>query len=192
MLFDFGQPVDGLIQVSFSVQDLDKSMAEFTSCLNVGAWTVVRNLTSPFARYRGQPCAAAMHLAMAFGGHMQYELIQPADDRPSIQREVIETRGYGFHHFGYATTDFDRRVSAMHAQGYETVFSDTSPAGIRIAYFDTRDVLPGLTELIETSEAVDRSFTAMYLAGATPGRGSQPTVTSQPGGRQHPATATSP
>jgi hypothetical protein len=94
---------------------------------------------------------------------MLYELIQPADDLPSVYREVIEQRGYGFHHFGYATPAFDEAVANMHAHGYETVASLKIP-DLRLAYFDTRDVLPGMIELIEANEAVNASFTAMWKA----------------------------
>lgn len=77
---------------------------------------------------------------------------------------MIDERGYGFHHFGCATTSFDDSVTAMHEQGYQTVFSAVAPGGVRVAYFDTRDVLPGMTELIEASDALNARFTAMYQA----------------------------
>ena len=59
---------------------------------------------------------------------------------------------------------FSRRSSASsarsalvspHARGYETAFSAVPPGGGRVAYFDTRDVLPGMTELIEASETLN-------------------------------------
>ena len=64
-----------------------------------------------------------MRVGFGFAGHMLYELIQPADDLPSVFREVVEQRGYGFHHFGYATPAYDEAVANMHAHGYETVAS---------------------------------------------------------------------
>lgn len=164
MLFDFGQPADGIIQAAFVVADLDSAMTEFSGRLRVGPWTVLRGVGGPEARYRGRPTQARVHIALGFAGHMQYELIQPADEFPSVYREVIQERGYGFHHFGYATTAFDEAVEAMHAQGYETAFSAVAPGGSRVAYFDTRDVLPGMTELIEATEALNAGFTAMYKA----------------------------
>ena len=94
---------------------------------------------------------------------MLYELIQPADDLPSVYREVIDERGYGFHHFGYATPAFDEAVATMRAQGYEPIGSVELP-GVRLTYFDTRDTLPGMIELIEASEEVNTSFTAVWKA----------------------------
>lgn len=164
MLFDFGQPTDGIIQTAFVVADLESAMTEFSGRLRAGPWTVLRDVGGPQDRYRGQPARARAHIALGFAGHMQYELIQPADDFPSVFREVIDDRGYGFHHFGCATTAFDEAVEAMHAQGYETAFSAIAPGGVRVAYFDTRDVLPGMTELIEASDTLNADFTAMYQA----------------------------
>lgn len=43
MLFDFGQPTDGLIQMAFVVEDLDAAMARFSDSFRVGPWTVLRD-----------------------------------------------------------------------------------------------------------------------------------------------------
>jgi hypothetical protein len=163
MLFDFGQPTDGIFQTAFVVEDLDAAIEQFSARLRVGPWTTMRAVGPHGSFYRGEPAKAAVHVGFAFGGHMLYELIQPADDLPSVYREVIEQRGYGFHHFGYATPAFDEAVADMHAHGYETVASLKIP-DLRLAYFDTRDVLPGMIELIEANESVNASFTAMWKA----------------------------
>lgn len=162
MLFDFGQPTDGLIQMAFVVEDLDAAMARFSESFRVGPWTVLRDFAGEHPRYRGEPAQARAHVALGFGGHMQYELIQPVDDLPSVHRDVITQRGYGFHHFGYATTAFDEAVEAMHRRGYETVFTASVGSDSRVAYFDTRDILPGMTELIEASPGLNEAFTDMY------------------------------
>ncbi|MFD4603847.1 VOC family protein [Streptomyces sp. NPDC058464] len=164
MLFDFGQPTDGIIQLAFVVEDLDTSMARFTDSLGVGPWTVFRDFAGEAPRYHDSPTEARAHVALGFGGHLQYELIQPADDLPSVHRDVVLERGYGFHHFGCATTEFDERVRAMRDKGYPPVFTDRVGPGSRVAYFDTRDVLPGMTELMEASPSLNSMFTAMYKA----------------------------
>lgn len=164
MLFDFGQPTDGIIQTAFVVRDLDQAMQRFTERFRIGPWTVLRDFAGDDACYRGEPARARAHIALGFGGHMQYELIQPADDLPSVHRDVVRERGYGFHHFGCATTTFDESVAEMHGRGYETVFSASVGPRSRVAYFDTRDVLPGMTELIEAGPDLNTTFTEMYRA----------------------------
>jgi hypothetical protein len=159
--FGFGQPDDTVIQIGFVVENLEESMAQFTERLGVGPWTVLRSFAGENPRYRGEPTKAVADIALGFAGHLMYELIQPLDELPSVHRDVVLERGYGFHHFGYARPDFDRDVADMRARGYEPVF-EASAGGSRVAYFDTRDMLPGMVEFLEAGPALDAAFTAMY------------------------------
>lgn len=168
MLFDFGASTDGIIQTAFVVQDLDAAMEHFSARLGVGPWTTVRDAGPEGQTYRGQPAQTTTHVGFGFSGHMQYELIQPADDLPSVYRDVIEDRGYGFHHFGYATPKFEEAVAAMRDDGYE-IAAAVEGSGLRIAYFDTRDILPGMTELIEATDAVNTFFSGMWRASVDAG-----------------------
>jgi hypothetical protein len=163
--FGFGQSIDTVIQLAFVVENLEDAMASFERRLGAGPWTVLRDFAGENPRYRGRPTEARAHIALGFAGRMQYELIQPADDLPSVHRDVIRDTGYGFHHFGYARPDFDAGVAEMRAAGYEPQFEATA-GGDRVAYFDTRDVLPGMVELIEASAGLDDLFTRMYQGWA--------------------------
>lgn len=163
MQFEFGGPTNGIFQSGFVVKNLEETMEQFTRRLRVGPWTTMRGVRPQGQTYRGAPATAALDVAFAFGGHMLYELIQPADDEPSVYQEAIKARGYGFHHFGYATTSFDDDAAALNDQGYEAVSTAEVP-GLRLAYFDTSDILPGLTELIESNDALDVSFTEIWRA----------------------------
>ncbi len=140
--FGFGQSVDTVIQLAFVVEDLEDAMESFTRRLGVGPWTVLRDFAGENPRYRGEPTEARAHIALGFAGRMQYELIQPADDLPSVHRDVIRDSGYGFHHFGHARSDFDSAVAEMRAAGYEPQF-ESAAGDARVAYFDTRNVLAG-------------------------------------------------
>jgi hypothetical protein len=155
VLSDWGRPAKGIFQTAFVVEDLDIAIEQFSARLDVGPWTSLRDVGPEGAVYRGEPAQATLHVAFGFAGHMQmtYELVQPADDLPSVYRDVIDDRGYGFHHFGYGTAAFDNAVATMHTEGYQTIGSlETSE--LRLAIFDTRDVLPGLIELIEVKDTV--------------------------------------
>lgn len=181
MLFDFGQPTDGIIQTAFVVEDLDVAVEQFSTRLRVRPWTTLRAVGPQGSVYRGQPAQATFHVGFGCSGHMLYELIQPADDLPSVYREVIDERGYGFHHFGYATPAFDEAVATMRAQGYEPIGSVELP-GVRLTYFDTRDTLPGMIELIEASEEVNTSFTAVWKASIGEGDTPAPPPPAPPSG----------
>lgn len=160
----FGQPDNGIIQMAYTVADLDVAMAEFTANLRVGPWFVFRRLSGKTPIYRGSPSLAANDVALGFAGHMQIELIQPLDEHPSVCREAIAARGYGFHHFGMAARDFDQACKDQAAKGYTLAFTDAVEGGGRVAYFDTHGILPGMLELIEASPAVESMFDTMHAA----------------------------
>ena len=107
----FGQPDDGVIQMAYVVADLHEAIKQWSRRLRVGPWFVLEHFTCVDPVYRGRPSRADVRLAMSFAGHMNMELIQPNNDAPSVYREVIERRGYGFHHWGVATWSFDAAVA---------------------------------------------------------------------------------
>jgi hypothetical protein len=95
---------------------------------------------------------------------MNLELIQPKNEAPSVYREMIERRGYGFHHFGVATWSFDAAVAQYESAGYALAFRAAVPSGGRVGYMDTTRVLPGYTELIELGGAFEEVFGRFHRA----------------------------
>ncbi len=125
----FGQPDDGIIQMAYVVEDIHRAMHEWSQRLKVGPWFLLDRFSGVDPQYRGQPTNLEIALAMSFAGHMNVELIQPLDSAPSVYRETIERRGYGFHHFGVATWNFDADVERYRADGAELAFSLGVPSG---------------------------------------------------------------
>jgi hypothetical protein len=160
----FGQPDNGVIQMAYVVADLDAAIEEWIAKLRVGPWFVLEHFTGVDPVYRGQPSRADVRLALSFAGHMNMELIQPNNDAPSVYREVIERRGYGFHHWGVATWSFDAAVAQYERGGYPLAFRAAVPSGGRVGYMDTTGVLPGFTELIELGGDFERVFGRFYRA----------------------------
>jgi hypothetical protein len=158
----FGQPDDGIIQMAYVVPDLKAAIAQWSQTLRVGPWFVLEHFTGDTPVYRGQPSRAEVTLAMGFAGHMNIELIQTKNDAPSVYREVTEKRGYGFHHWGVATWDFDAAIAKYEKAGYALGFVAAVPSGGRVAYMDTTAVLPGFTELIELGGAFEEVFGRFY------------------------------
>jgi hypothetical protein len=161
-LLGFGQPQTGVFQMAYVVEDIDASMRRWAEQLDVGPWFLLEHFTGERASYRGAPAEADVALAMAFAGHMLVELIQPNDDKPSVYREAIEQRGYGFHHFGVGTLDYDGELARHLEQGHELAFEAWVPTGGRVGYVDTTAELPGYLELIEMDEPTDTAFTRFY------------------------------
>ena len=160
----FGQPDDGIIQMAYVVEDIQKSMELWASKLKVGPWFLLPHFTGEEPVYRGQPSRADIKLAMSFSGHMNIELLQPNNDAPSVYREHIERRGYGFHHWGVATWNFDQDVARYRAAGHETAFICKVPSGGRVAYMDTVREMGGYTEFIELGGAFEDVFGRFYRA----------------------------
>ena len=163
-LVSFGQPDDGIIQMAYVVEDIHRAMREWSAELKVGPWFLLERFAGVDPVYRGQPSRAEIALAMSFAGHMNVELIQPLDSAPSIYREKIEKTGYGFHHFGMATSKFERDVARYQASGVELAFLLKVPSGGRVAYMDTTATLPGMTELIELGPGFEPTFNRFYRA----------------------------
>ena len=162
--FNFGQPHGGIIQVAYIVEDIARSMQDFTERLRIGPWHVSGPFTPTEGRYRGEPTSINLTLAVGFCGHMSFELIEQHNDVPSVYREIVARRGYGFHHWGVPVPDLDRAVADYRANGYVVAFSDRSPRGYRIVYIDTTRDLPGMIELMEMMPSLETRYTEMYLS----------------------------
>ena len=88
-------------------------------------------------------------------------------DKPSVYREAIERQGYGFHHFGVGSLDYDADLARHLEQGHDLAFEAWVPTGGRVGYVDTTAELPGYVELIEMDAATDATFTRFYAASLT-------------------------
>jgi hypothetical protein len=160
----FGQPDNGIIQHAYVVQDIRKAIDEWVNVLRVGPWFLIERFGGGGARYRGGSSHAESALAMSFAGHMNIELIQPVNDAPSVYWDTIKDRGYGFHHWGMATSKFDADFEKFKKRGWEEAFFAQVPSGGRVAYMDTHAELPGMVELIELGAAFEPIFGRFYAA----------------------------
>ena len=162
--FGFGQPRGGVVQMAYVVPDVRAAIASWVADLGVGPWFLLEHFTGVDAVYRGEPSRADVAIAMAFAGHVQIELIQPLDDAPSVYRETVEARGYGFHHVGLATDDVAAAVAEREAAGATVAFRAGVPTGGTVVYLDGGPALPGFVELIEGTAGMDDMFTRYWRA----------------------------
>jgi hypothetical protein len=72
----FGQPIDGIIQIAYLVENIDRAMPAYTELLGVGPWFKRGPLTADTARYRGEPTDVDVTIARGFTGHLMVEWIQ--------------------------------------------------------------------------------------------------------------------
>ena len=165
-IWNWGQPLDGIIQVAYIVEDIHAAMKTFGARLNLGPWFLFEHFEFQWLKYRGTPCELDLTLALANSGHMMFELIQQNDDCPSVYREIRDRRGYGFHHWAVAARpeQYDSALLKYQQQGYALALEGAVAIGARAAYLDTSAELGGMIEVIEVTPAVEGLFTHIHQA----------------------------
>ena len=153
--------------MAFIVKDLPQAMQRYTDIFGAGPWNFFDRVPVRDLLYRGKPTPVNIHLAVTYAGDMQIELIQQIDDLPSVYLEVVETRGYGLHHCGVATQNFDAELARYQALGYECASSAVTIFGTRAAYLDSRRDLPYMIELVELNAALEEAFGQMRQTSIT-------------------------
>jgi hypothetical protein len=166
-LLSFGQPANGVMQTSYVVKDIRRDIHDWIAKLNVGPWFLLEHFTGEHPVYRGQESRADVAIAMSFAGHMNIELIQPNDDHPSVYKETIDSRGYGFHHWGVASADVDADVKRYELMGMEVAYRVGVPTGGDVVYLDTHGAMAGFVELIPTNPLMERAFGQFFGAALT-------------------------
>lgn len=137
-------------QIGYVVTDLDQALASWIE-LGVGPWFVIRGLPMR-ALYRGEPCETTVTLALSNSGELQLELIQQADDTPSIFTEFLAGGREGFHQLAYWTDDFDATMQAIEAAGWPVVWSGGEDVGTRFAYVEPPNSPVTIVEIMELTD----------------------------------------
>jgi hypothetical protein len=160
----FGQKTGQIVQMAYVVKDIRASMEWWMRDARVGPWFLLDSFTGEEHRYRGGPSQADVSIAMAFAGHMQIELIQPKDTHPSVYTEIVDRRGYGFHHVGVAVEDVEAERAAYERRNYKVAFQAPVPSGGTVYYLDDGRNEPGFVELIPATPGMDDMFTRYWRA----------------------------
>lgn len=153
MLTNPGAAPDGILQIAYTVPDVEAALRTYAERFRIGPWFVRGPIVSTKARYHGKPTDLSLTIAIAYSGPLMLELIQQNNDVPSVYQEVIAARGHGFHHWAIGSTRYDAQVAEYTRVGKNAVYTTETPSGARVAYFDTRAELPGFIEVIEMTEA---------------------------------------
>lgn len=162
----FGQPLGAVMQFAYTVPSIESAMPEWSRRLGLGPFAILEGSLLEDTRYYGAPSDIALRAALVFSGSMCIELIEQTNDAPSVYRDAIEARGYGFHHWAVSTADFDAELARREAEGLRVGFSGRVTVGGRFAYLDAGAALGGMIELIEMNEAVEAFFTRLRDAAA--------------------------
>lgn len=163
--FSFGARDNSIIQFAYTVDDIQEGMRRYTDLLRIGPWFLIGPFVPAKGVYRGAVTTMRISLAVAFAGEAMVELIEQHDEAPSVYQETLKARGaHGFHHWAIGARNFDATLAQFKGQGYPEAFSDISPRGVRVVYFDTTRDLPGMLEIIEMTADVEEQYRRMYQA----------------------------
>ncbi|HET9078379.1 MAG TPA: VOC family protein [Acidimicrobiales bacterium] len=135
-----------LFQQAYFVADLEGSIHKWNALYGAGPFRIVAHHRTERFSYRGTPQEADVSYAFGYLGDQMIQFIVQHDDTPSIYREMYRAGEEGFHHTAVLVHDFPAERQRMLDLGYELaceLFAD----GVDAAYFDTRDVNGGFTEI---------------------------------------------
>ena len=95
-------------QIAVVVNDLEKTMEQYTKLLGWGPWNVYRHEPPRLhdTVLRGDQVDFTMLGAETHVGDMGFELLQPLEG-PSLYKEWLDEHGEGLHHVAVMLHDFD-------------------------------------------------------------------------------------
>jgi len=144
-----------LIQLCFTVHDLDAAVKSFTAMTGAGPWYRVASLpeSEDQTTLRGVRSPLGADIALAYAGNTMYELAAPRGGSTSVFSEWVARFGVGLHHFGYAAEAFDQELEDMMSAGKAPVMTSVTARGTRVAMFEGDGPSSALHELIELTSA---------------------------------------
>lgn len=166
-----GFPPGPVRQIGFVVTDVDEAMQSWLQ-LGVGPWFVMRGVPAR-VDYRGRPCEVVQSIAMANTGDLQVELIQQADDTPSIFTEFLAEHGPGFHQIAYWAEDFDEAIRSAEGAGLPVVWSGGDENTVRFAYLEPPAGPVAIVEIMVLND-ITRAMAELVRSAAQDWDGSDP------------------
>ena len=101
------------LQIAIVVRDLEAAMRTYVHEYGIGPWEIYEFNPGNVDRMvkDDEPAEYAMRIAVTMVGSVQWELIEPLDDR-SMYAEFLATKGEGLHHVGVGVPEL--RGGARH------------------------------------------------------------------------------
>lgn len=154
------QPLGSVTQIAYVVTDLDQTLEHWLRTKMAGPFYIAKGLPFANTRYRGAPTEVDVDVALSFSGNVCVEIIKQNCDTPSVYKELVDSKGGGFHHWGVFTDEFDADVARYEEQALDRAFagSVSNGADTRFAYMDAVDTMGGFIELIDRTSAASGLF----------------------------------
>lgn len=154
-----------LFQQAYYVRDLEESIVAWHRLFGAGPFAIAPHHRTDSFSYRGTDIEADVSYAFGYLGDVMIQFIQQHDDQPSIYRDMYRDGEQGFHHVAYMVSDFPGERQRLLDLGFDLaceLFAD----GVDAAYFDTRAVTGGFTEIHGDPPHIKRVFDRWRCAHA--------------------------
>lgn len=136
-----------VLKVAVVVKDLDRALENYASLCGLRGWQVreINAATATNMTVRGKHQDYATRNATLQIGKVQWELIQPLDDK-SIFAEFLQQHGGGFHHVTLAVANYDQAMRAFQEKGIGTIQSYTMN-DVTYTYLDSQATFSTIVEV---------------------------------------------
>ena len=135
------------VQIGIVVRDLETTMRRYVEEYGIGPWDIheFHAGKAEDLHEHGQPVERSWRLATTMVGEVQWELIEPGDDKSDYARFLAEKKE-GVHHIAVTPTNFDRTLAEQAKRGRDPVLSGTF-SDFRVAYLPTEHDLGVIVEI---------------------------------------------
>ena len=137
---------NNLFQIAYLVNDLDASIERWSQLHGAGPFVVTMHHRTDTFTYRGTSQEADVSYAFGYLGDMMIQFIVQHDNTPSIYRDMYAAGQEGYHHVAYLVHDFEAEYQRLSDLGFEPACR-LHADNVDAAYFDTRSVNGGFTEI---------------------------------------------
>ncbi|OYU35675.1 VOC family protein [Novosphingobium sp. PASSN1] len=135
-----------LFQSAFFVTSIDAAAEKWAKAFGAGPFFMARHHRCEEFTYRGTATEADVSYAFGYLGDTMIQFIEQHDDKPSIYRDMYRSGEEGFHHIAYLVSDFAAERQRWLDMGY-ALATELYADGVNAAYFDTRSLNGGFTEI---------------------------------------------
>ena len=150
------------MQVSLVVRDLDAAMRTYVHEYGIGPWEIYEfnpETVSEMVK-DGEPAECAWRLAVTMVGSVQWELIEPLDDR-SMYAEFLATKGEGLHHVAVGVPNYAEALGTLREKGRRVLQAGVYN-GVTFSYLSTDEDLGVITEIFDWPEGHTQEPDAVY------------------------------
>ncbi|HEY7732608.1 MAG TPA: VOC family protein [Gaiellaceae bacterium] len=136
-------------QIAVVVRDLEATLHAYVHEYGVGPWEIYEFNPETVTEmvWEGKPAEHAFRLAVTMVGTVQWELIQPLDDRGPYA-EFLATKGEGLHHVAVGVPGYGEALDAARAKG-RRVLMGGEYQGAKFSYLSTDEDLGVITEIFD-------------------------------------------